>query len=84
MAQSGICAVADPGDVAVGSDQHGSGRCYLAQDRKLPISDVFGVDQPTPDRAHGVMSKPPGSPRLRSTALGIVQQGEYPQRAVAR
>ena len=38
------CSVADPGDIAVGADQHRGGRSDFAEHRKLPLAGVFRVD----------------------------------------
>jgi hypothetical protein len=81
VAQSGIGAIPHPGDVSIGSDQHGSGGCYLAQPRKLPIAGILGVDR---QRSVCPWSdvEVAGLTEVEEHRPGIVQQGEYPQRAV--
>lgn len=43
--QSGVRAVAHPGDVSIGSDEDGGRRRYATQSRELPIAVMFGVDR---------------------------------------
>src|SRR6202171_2443360 len=45
VAQSGISALADPGDVSVRPDQDGRRRSHLADHRKLPDTGVRGVNE---------------------------------------
>src|ERR1700682_6324671 len=45
VAQSGISALANPGDVSVRPDQHGRRRSHLADHRKLPDTGVRGVNE---------------------------------------
>jgi hypothetical protein len=45
-----VRAVSHPGDISVGPNQHGSGSSDPAEYRKLPLTNVFGVDQPDPIR----------------------------------
>src|SRR5215469_10059053 len=69
-----------PGDVPVGPDQHGSGGGDRAKDRKLPRAGVFGVDQLGPLRPGGDVEGA-GPAEVEYHRPGVVQQGEYPQRA---
>src|SRR6266567_7581465 len=80
VAQSGICAVPHPGDVSIGSDQHGSGGRYLAQDWKLPITGVLGVDRQHPSCPRGDV-EPPGLAEVQKNRAGVVEECEHTLRA---
>jgi hypothetical protein len=74
-------SVSHPGHVSVGPNQHGSGSRDRAKYRKLPDTNVSGVDQLNPVRPwSGVAAA--GLIEVEEHRLGIVQQGEYPQRAL--
>src|ERR1700722_908412 len=81
--QSGLGAVPHPGDISVGPDQHGSGSRDRAKYRKLPRTSVFGVDQPDPAVCPRRDVKAAGLTEVEQHRPGVVQQGEYPQRAAA-
>jgi hypothetical protein len=59
-------AVSHPGDMSVGANQHGSGSSDRAEDRKLPHTVVFGVDELNPIAPWRDVEAA-GSSRLRST-----------------
>src|SRR5690606_5713687 len=44
--ETGRAVVIDPGDIAVGADEDGSGGADLAEDGKLPAARVARVDDP--------------------------------------
>jgi hypothetical protein len=75
-----VGSVSDPGDVSVGPSQYGSGRGDRATCRKLPRTNVFGVDQLDPVRPWSDVEAA-GLAEVEEHRPGIVQQGEDPQRA---
>ncbi len=77
----GSCLLSHPGDISVGPDQHGGGSGDRAKYRKLPRTDVFGVDQLDPIRPWRDVEAA-GLAEVEQHRPGIVQQGEDPQRAV--
>src|SRR5215212_6447246 len=81
VAQSGVSAVPYPGDVAIGSDQYGSGGGDVAQDWKLPIIGICGIDHLNPI-GPGRDVEANGLSEVEEHRPGIVQQGEDPKRAV--
>src|SRR3954451_24740234 len=76
-----IAEVPHPGDISVGTDQHGGGRGDLAKDRKLPHPNVFGVDLLN---AIGPWSyvEAAGRTEVEQHRPSVVQQVEDPQLAV--
>src|SRR5258708_29881347 len=65
----------------VGPNQHGGGSSDRPECRKLPRTDIFGVDQlnaicPWSD------VEVPALTEVEQHRPGMVQEGEYPQRAV--
>src|SRR5215472_6765889 len=67
--------------MSVGPDQRGSGSSDLAEHRKLPPASVFGVDQPDAVRPWS-NAEAAGLTEVEQHRPDLVQQGEYPQRAV--
>ena len=73
--------VSHPGHISVGPNQHGGGSSDRPEYRKLPRTDVFGVDQLNPIRPRSDVEAA-GLTEVEQHRPGIVQQGEDPQRAV--
>src|SRR6266480_5030511 len=67
--------VSRPGDMSVGSDQHGRGRSDLAKDREFPDAVVPGVDQPDSIRPRRNVETA-GFTEVEEHGPGVVQQGE--------
>src|SRR5712692_2763026 len=67
--------------MSVGPDQHCSGGSHRAKYRKLPNTSIFGVDQLNSIRP-GLEVEAAGLTEVEQDRPGIVQQGEYSQRAV--
>src|ERR1700716_386933 len=81
LAQSGVSAIANPGDVSIGTHQYG-GRCTdLAEYRKFPGAGVRGIDElnsvgPRCD------VEAAGTTEVEQHRLGVVQQREHPHGAI--
>src|SRR5207249_8218805 len=73
--------VSRPGDMPVGSDQHGRRRSDLAKDRELPPAVVPRVDQPDSIRPRTDVETA-GFTEVEEDGPGVVQQGEYARRTV--
>src|SRR3984893_2985442 len=79
--ESEVGSVSDPGNVSVGSDQHGSGSGDRAKYRKLPHTDIFSIDQL--DRVSRWSDvKAAGLTEVEQHRPGVVQQLEDSERAV--
>src|SRR2546429_1465921 len=76
LRQLWVREVSRPGDMSVGSDQHGRGRGDLANDRELPHAIVPGVDQPDSIRP-GRNVETAGSTEVEEDGPGVVQEGEH-------
>ena len=74
--------VSHPGDMAIRPDQHGSRSGDRAKYRKFPRAIVFGVDQLYPIRPRSDVEAA-WLTEVEQHRPGIVEQAEYPQRAVA-
>ena len=68
-------ALADPGDVAVGPDQHAGGRADGADGRELPRAVVLRLDLPDPIGPRPDCRGRRGSPRSRSTGRASCSRG---------
>src|ERR1035437_2228703 len=66
LTQLWVREVSRPGDMSVGSDQHGRGSSDLTTERELPHAIVPGVDQPDSIRPRAGGDASPLS-RLRNT-----------------
>src|SRR5204863_9660496 len=69
------------GYVSVGASQHGSGSSDRAKYRKLPDTNVYGVDHLSPICPRRDVEAA-GLIEVEEHRPGMVQQGEDPQRAV--
>jgi hypothetical protein len=67
--------VSHPGDMSVGSDQHGRGSSDLAKDRELPCAGIVGVDKPDPICPWRDVEAA-GFAEVEEDGPGVVQQGE--------
>src|SRR5207248_4723433 len=76
LRQLRVREVSCPGDMPVGSDQHGRGSIDLAKDRELPHAIVPGVDQPDSIRPRRNVGTA-GLTEVEEHGPGVVQQGEY-------
>src|SRR5947207_5855306 len=75
-----VGSVSHPGHVSVGPNQHGSGSSDRAKYRKLPRTNVLGVDQLNPICPRSDVEAA-GLIEVEQHRSGTVQQGEDPQRA---
>jgi hypothetical protein len=68
-----VRAVSHPGDIPVGPNQHGSRSSDPAEYRKLPLTNVFSVDQPAPIRlwSDGVNADRPRATRGAHHILAV-------------
>ena len=73
--------VSQPSDMSIGPDQHCSRSGDRAKCRKFPHAVVFGVDQLDPIRPRSDVEAA-WLTEVEQYRPGIVEQGEYPQRAV--
>ena len=76
-------ALAHPGHVAVGPDQHGDGSGDGSDDGKLPGARAVGVDMPDPVRPRGDVDAA-GLTEVEQHRPGVVEQLEDPARAFGR
>ena len=74
-------SVARPGNISVGPDQHGGGSAHRADYRKTPFANIFRIGQLN---ATGPWTDvdAAGLTEVQQHRPGVVQQGEYAQRAV--
>ena len=72
-----------PGHISVGPGQHGGGSSDRPECRKLPRTNICGVDQLDPIRPRSDVQAA-GLTEVEERRAGVVQQGEYAQRAVWR
>ena len=75
--------VSHPRHISVRPNQHGAGSRDRPECRKLPRTDVLGVDQPDPICPRSDVEAA-GLAEVEQHRPGIVQQGEDPQRTVWR
>src|SRR4030088_2649967 len=76
LRQLWVREVSRPGDMSVGSDQHGRGSSDLAKDRELPHARMLGVDEPDSIRPRRNVETA-GFTEVEEHWPGGVQQGEY-------
>src|ERR1019366_788177 len=76
LTQLWVREVSRPGDMSVGSDQHGRGSSDLTKDRELPHAIVPGVDQPDSIRPRRNVETA-GFTEVEEHGPGAVQQAEY-------
>ena len=76
-----VRSVPHPGNISVGPDQHGGGSGDRAKYRKIPFANIFRVDHLNPIGPWSDVEAA-GLTEVEQHWPGIVQQGEYPQRAV--
>ena len=74
--------VSHPGNVSVGPDQHGGGRGNRAEHRKIPVTNIFRIDQPNPAGPWSDVEEA-GLPAVQQHWPGIVQQGERSLREIS-
>jgi len=79
--ESGVCAVAHPGDVSVGPDQHGAGSRNFPKCGELPRTCVGGVNYLNPIRPSNDVELA-GLTELEEHRSRSVHQREDPRRAV--
>src|ERR1700716_4337135 len=75
LRQLWVREVSRPGDMSVGSDQHGRGSSDLAKDRELPHASMPGVDEPDSIRPRRNVETT-GCTEAEEHGPGLVQQGE--------
>jgi hypothetical protein len=79
-------SVSHPGHISVGPNQNGGGSRDRPDCRKLPCTDVFGVDQAGVNRVNAIRPRRDveavGLTEIEEHRPGMVQQGEDPLRAV--
>src|SRR5256714_13871968 len=76
LRQLWVREVSRPGDVSVGSDQHGRGSSDLAKDRELPHARMLGVDEPDSIRPRRNVETA-GVTEAEEHGPGGGEQGEY-------
>src|SRR3989441_12990793 len=76
LRQLWVREVSRPGDMSVGSDQHGRGSSNLAKDRELPHASMLGVDEPDSIRPRRNVETA-GFTEVEEHGPGVVQQGEH-------
>src|ERR1700730_16605276 len=76
LRQLWVREVSRPGDMSVGSDQHGRGRSDLREDREPPDARMLGVDEPDSIRPRRNVETA-GFTEVEEHGPGVVQQGEY-------
>src|SRR5436309_10981877 len=81
LRQLWVREVSRPGDMPVGSDQHGRGRSDLAKDWELPPAVVPRVDQPDSIRPRSDVETA-GFTEVEEDGPGVVQQGKDARRTV--
>src|SRR5947209_12174077 len=76
LRQLWVREVSRPGDMSVGSDQHGRGSSDLAKDRELPHARMLGVYEPDSIRPRRNVETA-GFTEVEEHGPGVVQQGEH-------
>jgi len=79
--QLGVRSVSHPGDIAVGSDQHGEGGGDLAEHGEFPRSRILGVDEADAVRPRRRVETV-GLTESEQHGPGVVQQREDARRTV--
>src|SRR2546422_171491 len=75
LRQLWVLELSRPGEMPVGSDQHGRGSSDLAKDRELPHASMPGVHEP--DSILPRRNVETAGIEVEEHGPGVVQQGEY-------